>query len=65
MKTMTKLRGGPHASARGHGLGYVTLWEWLGLAAAAMLIFGVSRVVANRHKLKRYVLRKQGYDLDK
>ena len=57
------LRGGPEQRKPGEGNN--RLWEWLGFVAAALLIFGISRIVANRHKLKRYFLRKQGYDLDK
>ena len=57
------LRGGPEQ----HKSGEINnrLWEYLGFVAAAILLFAISRVVANRHKLKRYFLRKQGYDLDK
>jgi hypothetical protein len=57
-----KLRGGP--SLEGSG-GFHMHWEWLWLACAAVLTFVVSRIVAYRHRIKRYFYRSRGFDFDK
>jgi hypothetical protein len=63
-KAAKALRGGPRAAAAA-AAGGAMHWEYVAIAAAGLLIFGISRVVANRHSLKKFFIKKQGYDYDR
>ena len=57
-----KLRGGPALEGSG---GFHMHWEWLFLFCGALMTFAVSRLVAYRHRIKRYFYRSRGFDFDK